>query len=105
MEVRPIYITIFRCAHVQKRIQCYDLPYQTNIGDALAQATESKIRQAGYAMRFRDIGWTRPVTEWIPRDVMNISGTAISVMVRPLHEGSEREECIYHILRTLKHIA
>ncbi|KAE9414920.1 hypothetical protein Angca_002788, partial [Angiostrongylus cantonensis] len=48
--------------------------HRSKIKDAVLFAKQSKIKWAGHVMRMNDNRWTRPVSDWIPRDVKRIAG-------------------------------
>ncbi|KAK6764364.1 hypothetical protein RB195_024622 [Necator americanus] len=47
---------------------------RSKIRDAAAFAKESKIRWAGYVMRFNDNRWTRAMSDWVPCDIKRTTG-------------------------------
>ena len=65
---------VTRMSQMKERIRSSDLRRRSKIKDAVLYARHSKIRWAGYVMRFNDDRWTKAVTDWIPRDVKRSQG-------------------------------
>uniref|UniRef100_A0A7I4XY60 HET domain-containing protein n=1 Tax=Haemonchus contortus TaxID=6289 RepID=A0A7I4XY60_HAECO len=58
----------------QEGIQSFEHSQRMTIRVIVTYAKESKIRWAGYVIRYCDERWTKAVTDWISRDVKRMSG-------------------------------
>ncbi|KAE9419529.1 hypothetical protein Angca_006602, partial [Angiostrongylus cantonensis] len=72
--VERAMLGVIRFTQIRDRIRSSDLRQRSKIKDAVLYAKQSKIRWAGHVMRMNDNGWTRAVSDWIPRDVKRTAG-------------------------------
>ncbi|KAK6736237.1 hypothetical protein RB195_019112 [Necator americanus] len=64
--IERVMLGASRFTQVRDGIRRFLLRQRSKIRDAAAFAKESKVRWAGYVMRFNDNSWTRAVSDWVP---------------------------------------
>ncbi|KAK6735334.1 hypothetical protein RB195_018500 [Necator americanus] len=72
--IERVMLGVSRFTHVSDRLRSSVLRQRSRMRDAAAFAKYSKIRWAGYVMRFNDNRWARAVSDWVPRDIKRTTG-------------------------------
>ncbi|KAK6763912.1 hypothetical protein RB195_024316 [Necator americanus] len=86
--IERVMLGVTRFTKVKEEIRSSLLSQESKIRDAAAYAKERKIRWAGHVMRFDDNRWTRPVSDWVSRDIKR---TTVDPMVIFFHEVLQRQ--------------